>query len=100
MIAVFGGQGTQPWSSALGAQPWEAQASLPALSAYCIRFLAYRQAGKDACAPRGCAPRPALTRQGKLVDAALGAARQWEFEPSTFEGHAVQVIETISFPAK
>jgi TonB family protein len=42
----------------------------------------------------------ALTGQGKLGDAAVSAARQWEFEPSTFEGHAVQVIETISFPAK
>jgi len=42
----------------------------------------------------------ALTGQGKLGEAALGAAREWEFEPSTFEGRAVQVIETISFPAK
>jgi TonB family protein len=41
-----------------------------------------------------------LAAQGKLGEAAVGAARQWEFEPSTFEGHAVQVIETISFPAK
>jgi tetratricopeptide (TPR) repeat protein len=41
-----------------------------------------------------------LAGQGKLGEAALGAAREWEFEPSTFEGHAVQVIETISFPAK
>lgn len=41
-----------------------------------------------------------LAGQGKLGDAALGAARQWEFEPTTFEGHAVQVIETISFPVK
>ncbi|HJZ68462.1 MAG TPA: energy transducer TonB [Blastocatellia bacterium] len=42
----------------------------------------------------------ALSGQGKLSEAAVSAARQWEFEPSTFEGHAVQVIETISFPAK
>lgn len=42
----------------------------------------------------------ALVGQGKLGDAALGAAREWEFETSTFEGHVVQVIETISFPAK
>jgi len=41
-----------------------------------------------------------LAGAGKLGDAAIGAARQWEFEPSTFEGHAVQVIENISFPAK
>ncbi len=41
-----------------------------------------------------------LAGQGKLGDAAVVAARQWEFEPSTFEGHAVQVIETISFPVK
>ena len=41
-----------------------------------------------------------LAGQGKLGDAALGAARQFEFEPTTFEGHAVQVIETISFPVK
>lgn len=41
-----------------------------------------------------------LAGTGKLGDAALAAARQWEFEPSTFEGHTVQVIETISFPAK
>jgi len=36
----------------------------------------------------------------KMGDAAVAAARQWEFEPSTFEGHAVQVIEMISFPVK
>lgn len=41
-----------------------------------------------------------LAGEGKLGEAAVGAARQWEFEPSTFEGHAVKVIETISFPAK
>lgn len=41
-----------------------------------------------------------LAGAGKLGDGAVGAAREWEFEPSTFEGHAVQVIETISFPAK
>lgn len=41
-----------------------------------------------------------LAGMGKLGDAALAAARQWEFEPTTFEGHTVQVIETISFPAK
>ena len=41
-----------------------------------------------------------LVGQGKLGDAALAAARQWEFEPTTFEGHTVQVIETISFPVK
>ncbi len=36
----------------------------------------------------------------KLGEAAVAAARQWEFEPSTFEGHAVQVIQTVSLPAK
>jgi len=36
----------------------------------------------------------------KIGDAAIAAARQWEFEPSTFEGHSVQVIEMISFPVK
>jgi len=36
----------------------------------------------------------------KMGDAAIAAARQWEFEPSTFEGHSVQVIEIISFPVK
>lgn len=41
-----------------------------------------------------------LSGQGKLVEAALAAAKQWEFEPTTFEGHAVQAIETISFPVK
>lgn len=41
-----------------------------------------------------------LVGLGKLGDAALAAARQWEFEPTTFEGHTVQVIETISFPVK
>ncbi len=41
-----------------------------------------------------------LAGQGKLGDAAVSAARQWEFEPSTFEGHAVQVIQTVSLPAK
>jgi TonB family protein len=41
-----------------------------------------------------------LAGQGKLGEAAVAAARQWEFEPGTFEGHAVQVIQTVSFPAK
>jgi TonB family protein len=41
-----------------------------------------------------------LSGQGKLGEAALAAAKQWEFEPTTFEGHAVQALETISFPAK
>jgi tetratricopeptide (TPR) repeat protein len=41
-----------------------------------------------------------LSAQGKPGDVALGSAHLWEFEPSTFEGHTVQVIETISFPAK
>src|ERR1041384_5325702 len=41
-----------------------------------------------------------LSGQGKPGDVALGSAHQWEFRPSTFEGHNVQVIETISFPAK
>jgi len=36
----------------------------------------------------------------KMGDTAMAAAKQWEFEPSTFEGHAVQVIELISFPVK
>jgi TonB family protein len=41
-----------------------------------------------------------LAGSGRLGEAALGAAQQWEFEPTMFEGHVVQVIETISFPAK
>jgi tetratricopeptide (TPR) repeat protein len=41
-----------------------------------------------------------LSGQGKLAEAAIAAAKLWEFEPTTFEGHAVQVIETISLPAK
>jgi len=41
-----------------------------------------------------------LAGQGKLGEDAVAAARQWEFEPSTFEGHAVQVIQTVSLPAK
>jgi len=41
-----------------------------------------------------------LSGQGKLAEAAVAAAKLWEFEPTTFEGHAVQVIETISLPAK
>lgn len=41
-----------------------------------------------------------LSGQGKPGEVALGSAHQWEFQPSTFEGHTVQVIETISFPAK
>ena len=41
-----------------------------------------------------------LAGQGKPGDVALGSAHQWEFRPSTFEGHNVQVLETISFPAK
>ena len=41
-----------------------------------------------------------VSAPAKTGDAAIAAAKQWEFEPSTFEGHAVQVIETISFPVK
>ena len=41
-----------------------------------------------------------LSGQGKQGEAALAAAKLWEFEPTTFEGHAVQTIETISFPVK
>lgn len=41
-----------------------------------------------------------LAGMGKLGDAALNAAKQWEFAPSTFEGHTVQVIEMISFPVR
>jgi len=41
-----------------------------------------------------------LSGQGKLAEAAVAAAKLWEFEPTTFEGHAVQVIETISLPVK
>jgi tetratricopeptide (TPR) repeat protein len=41
-----------------------------------------------------------IAGQGKLIEAALSAARNWEFEPTTFEGHPIQVIEIITFPAK
>lgn len=41
-----------------------------------------------------------LSGQGKPGDVALGSAQQWEFQPSTFEGHTVQVIQKISFPVK
>jgi tetratricopeptide (TPR) repeat protein len=41
-----------------------------------------------------------VSAPAKMGDAAVAAARQWEFEPSTFEGHVVQVIELISFPVK
>jgi tetratricopeptide (TPR) repeat protein len=41
-----------------------------------------------------------LSGQGKPGDVALASAHQWEFAPSTFEGHSVQVLETISFPVK
>ena len=41
-----------------------------------------------------------VSAPAKTGDAAIAAAKQWEFEPSTFEGHAVQVIEMISFPVK
>ena len=41
-----------------------------------------------------------LSGQSKSGEAALAAAKLWEFEPTTFEGHAVQALETISFPAK
>jgi tetratricopeptide (TPR) repeat protein len=43
---------------------------------------------------------PRLILGQKFGGAALEAARQWEFEPSTFEGHTVQVISTINFAAK
>jgi tetratricopeptide (TPR) repeat protein len=32
--------------------------------------------------------------------AALAAIRQWEFEPSTFEGRPIQVIQVITLPVK
>jgi hypothetical protein len=35
-----------------------------------------------------------------LGKSAIAAARQYEFEPSTFEGHRVQVIDVIVFPDK
>jgi tetratricopeptide (TPR) repeat protein len=38
--------------------------------------------------------------QGKTGDAALAAARQWTFEPTTFEGHPVQVFSIINFTVK
>ena len=38
--------------------------------------------------------------QGKAGDAALAAARQWTFEPTTFEGHPVQVFTIINFAPK
>jgi tetratricopeptide (TPR) repeat protein len=41
-----------------------------------------------------------VSAPAKTGDAAIAAAKQWEFEPSTFEGHVVQVIEMISFPVK
>jgi tetratricopeptide (TPR) repeat protein len=41
-----------------------------------------------------------VSAPAKTGDAAVAAAKLWEFEPSTFEGHGVQVIETISFPVK
>lgn len=41
-----------------------------------------------------------LAGQGKPGDIAMSSAHQWEFQPSTFEGHPVQVIEMIAFPAK
>lgn len=40
---------------------------------------------------------PRLISGQKFGEAALAAAQQWEFEPSTFEGHPVQVISTINF---
>lgn len=41
-----------------------------------------------------------IAGEGKPAEAALAAVKQWEFGPSTFEGHPVQVIKTISFSAK
>jgi tetratricopeptide (TPR) repeat protein len=41
-----------------------------------------------------------VSAPAKTGDAAVAAAKLWEFEPSTFEGHGVQVIEMISFPVK
>jgi len=35
--------------------------------------------------------------QGKSGSAALAVTRQWEFQPSTFEGHAVQVVQVLTF---
>jgi tetratricopeptide (TPR) repeat protein len=38
--------------------------------------------------------------QGKSGEAALAVARQWEFEPATFEGHPVQILYVINFTAQ
>lgn len=40
----------------------------------------------------------AVAGKGKPADEALAAAGKWQFEPSTFEGHPVTVIYSISFP--
>jgi tetratricopeptide (TPR) repeat protein len=39
---------------------------------------------------------PAAAKPGDAAE----AAKDWEFEPSTFEGHTVQVLELISLPSK
>jgi tetratricopeptide (TPR) repeat protein len=42
----------------------------------------------------------ALGGASKAGDAAAAAGRQWEFKPSTFESHAVQVLQVVTFPVK
>ncbi|MEN3333774.1 MAG: hypothetical protein V7641_3139 [Blastocatellia bacterium] len=39
----------------------------------------------------------AIVGESKKVAPALSAARQWEFQPSTFEGHTVQVTQVLTF---
>jgi tetratricopeptide (TPR) repeat protein len=39
-----------------------------------------------------------IAGESEPAEAALSAVRQWEFEPTTFDGQAVQVIQLITLP--
>jgi hypothetical protein len=41
-----------------------------------------------------------VSSSGNLGDAALEAVRHWEFQPTSFDGHAVQTVELVTFPEK
>ncbi|MGH9821899.1 MAG: tetratricopeptide repeat protein [Blastocatellia bacterium] len=41
-----------------------------------------------------------IAGKGKLAEDLLAACRKWQFEPATFDGHAVAVVQSVTFPSK